>query len=158
MSPPLPSESGCRDAVDRLRTIGSLWRRRHGRRPTTASSDPAEAPEHGARPVEQHAQLRQSRPRLKTDEVGDVLQVARVRILRYLARRGVVHLSPEALEINDELAARDPVLAQPAAAAVSGLPPAGPELRCCLTFTRRLYAWDGVCARRAERQRWYSSS
>ena len=69
-------------------------------------------------------------PRLKTDEVGDVLQVARVRILRYLARRGVVHLSPEALEINDELAARDPVLAQLAAAAVSGLPPAGPELRC----------------------------
>jgi hypothetical protein len=69
-------------------------------------------------------------PRLKTDEVGDVLQVARVRILRYLARRGVVHLSPEALEINDELAERDPVLAQLAAAAVSGLPPAGPELRC----------------------------
>ena len=27
-------------------------------------------------------------PRLKTDEVGDVLQVARVPILRYLARRG----------------------------------------------------------------------
>jgi len=69
-------------------------------------------------------------PRLKTDEVADVLQVARVRILRYLARRGVVHLSPEALEIADELAARDPVLAQLAAAAVSGLPPAGPELRC----------------------------
>jgi hypothetical protein len=53
-----------------------------------------------------------------------------VRILRYLARRGVVHLSPEALEIDDELAARDPMLAQLAAAAVSGLPPAGPELRC----------------------------
>jgi hypothetical protein len=42
----------------------------------------------------------------------------------------VVHLSPEALEINDELAERDPVLAQLAAAAVAGLPPAGPELRC----------------------------
>jgi hypothetical protein len=69
-------------------------------------------------------------PRLATDEVGDVLQVARVRILRYLARRGVVRLLPEALEINDELAERDPVLAQLAAAAVSGLPPAGPELRC----------------------------
>jgi hypothetical protein len=42
----------------------------------------------------------------------------------------VVRLSPEALEINDELTERDPVLAQLAAAAVSGLPPAGPELRC----------------------------
>jgi len=51
-------------------------------------------------------------PRLKTDEVADVLQVACVRILRFLARRGVVHLLPEALEIDDELAARDPVLAQ----------------------------------------------
>jgi len=90
--------------------------------------------------------------------VIDVLQVARVRILRYLARRGVVHLLPETLEIidawaagrlrrprtiagghgnpsrvpmsDDELASRDPVLAQLAAAAVSGLPPAGPEQRC----------------------------
>jgi len=35
-------------------------------------------------------------PRLETDEVADVLQVARVRILRHLARRGVVHLTPEA--------------------------------------------------------------
>ena len=61
--------------------------------------------------------------------VIDVPQVARVRILRYLARRGVVHLSPEALEINDELAARAPVLARLAAGAVSSLPPAGPELR-----------------------------
>ena len=56
-------------------------------------------------------------PRLKTDEVGDVLQVARVRILRYLARQGVVRLLPEALGINDELAERNPVLAQLAAVA-----------------------------------------
>jgi hypothetical protein len=42
----------------------------------------------------------------------------------------VVRLLPEALEIDDELASRDPVLAQLAAAAVAGLPPAGPELRC----------------------------
>ncbi len=96
-------------------------------------------------------------PRLATDEVGDVLQIARLRILRYLARRGVVRLLPETLEMDaweagrlrrprtivggngnpprvpmsdDELAERDPVLAQLAAAAVSGLPPAGPELRC----------------------------
>jgi hypothetical protein len=40
----------------------------------------------------------------------------------------VVRLLPEALEINDELAERDPVLAQLAAAAVSGLPvPSGPR-------------------------------
>jgi hypothetical protein len=43
-------------------------------------------------------------PGLETDEVGDVLQAARVRILRYLARRGVVRLLPEALEVDDELA------------------------------------------------------
>ena len=67
-------------------------------------------------------------PRLKTEEVGDVMQVARVRILRFLARRGVVRVSAEALQIDDELGVRDPVLAQ-LAAAVSGLPPAGPELR-----------------------------
>jgi hypothetical protein len=67
-------------------------------------------------------------PRLKTDEVGDVLQIARVRILRYLARRGVVRLLPEALEVSDDLAERAPVLAQLAAAAVSGLPvPSGPR-------------------------------
>jgi hypothetical protein len=62
--------------------------------------------------------------------IGQDVADARGRILRYLARRGVVRLLPEALAINDELAERDPVLAQPAAAAVSGLPPAGPELRC----------------------------
>lgn len=37
---------------------------------------------------------------------------------------------PEALEIDDGLASRDPVLAQLGAAAVAGLPPAGPEQRC----------------------------
>lgn len=59
-----------------------------------------------------------------------MLQVARVRIVLYLARRGLVRVSPEALEVDDDLAARDPVLAQLAAAAISGLPPARPELRC----------------------------
>jgi hypothetical protein len=79
--------------------------------------------------------------------VIDVLQVARVRILRYLARRGVVRLLPDALEIDDELAERDPVLAQLAAAAVSGLPvPSGPRASHTYTCPTRL--------RRARRQLW----
>jgi hypothetical protein len=66
---------------------------------------------------------------LKTDEVADVLQIAKVRVLKALERRGLVRVTPEALEVDDALAARDPVLAQLAAAAVSGLPPAGPAER-----------------------------
>jgi hypothetical protein len=67
--------------------------------------------------------------RLKTDEVADMLQIAKVRMLKALERRGMVRLSTEALEVDDALAARDPVLAQLAAAAVAGLPPAGPAER-----------------------------
>jgi sensor domain CHASE-containing protein len=63
---------------------------------------------------------------LKTDEVADVVQITKVRVLRALERRGVVRVSPEALEVDEAFAARDPVLAQLAAAAVAGLPPAGP--------------------------------
>ena len=67
---------------------------------------------------------------LKTDEVADVLQVAKVRILKVLERRGAVRVMPDALEIDDGLAARDPVLARLAVAAVAGLPaPAGPRPR-----------------------------
>ena len=66
---------------------------------------------------------------LKTDEVADVVQIAKVRILRALERRGVVRVNPEALEVDEAFAARDPVLAQLAAAAVAGLPPAGPAER-----------------------------
>jgi hypothetical protein len=40
-----------------------------------------------------------------------------------------VRVSPEALEVDDALANHDPVLAQLAAAAVAGLPPAGPAER-----------------------------
>jgi hypothetical protein len=67
--------------------------------------------------------------RLKTDEVADVVQITKARLLKALERRGVVRVSPEALEVDDALAARDPVLAQLAAAAVAGLPPAGPAER-----------------------------
>jgi len=40
-----------------------------------------------------------------------------------------VRVSPDALEVDDAFAARDPVLAQLASAAVAGLPPAGPAER-----------------------------
>jgi hypothetical protein len=68
-------------------------------------------------------------PRLRTDEVADLLQIIRARVLRFLARRGVVDVSDDATVVPDELADKEPVLAQLAAAAVSGLPPAGPERR-----------------------------
>ena len=67
--------------------------------------------------------------RLKTAEVADVVQITKVRVLKALERRGVVRVSPESLEVDDVLSARDPVLAQLAAAAVAGLPPAGPAER-----------------------------
>jgi len=64
--------------------------------------------------------------RLKTDEVADVVQIAKIRVLKALERRGVVRVSAEDLEVDDAFAARDPVLAQLAAAAVAGLPPRAP--------------------------------
>jgi len=68
-------------------------------------------------------------PRLSTQDVADVLQIARVRILKFLVRRNIVEAGPDACLLPDDLALREPALAQLAAAAVSGLPPAGPELR-----------------------------
>lgn len=57
----------------------------------------------------------------------------RARIVRYLERRGVITLGSDAdsdvLCVSEELADRAPALGQLAAAAVSGLAPAGPELR-----------------------------
>ena len=67
--------------------------------------------------------------RLKTDEVADVVQITKARVLKALERRGVVRVSPEALEVDVGFTPRDPVLAQLAAAAVAGLPPAGPAER-----------------------------
>jgi hypothetical protein len=57
--------------------------------------------------------------------VADVLQIIKARVLRALSRLGVVRLSPEELEVDTDLAAKDPILAQLAAAAVTGVPPAG---------------------------------
>ena len=77
-------------------------------------------------------------PHLDTSDLADVLQVIRVRILKYLERRGVMVLRPllgvvesrhELTLLDDDFVEREPALAQLASAAVTGLVPAGPELR-----------------------------
>jgi hypothetical protein len=70
-------------------------------------------------------------PRISDTGVADLLQVIRARLLRYLVRRRVVEDDGEGQTrfLADDLAEREQALAQLAAAAVSGLPPAGPELR-----------------------------
>jgi hypothetical protein len=71
-----------------------------------------------------------SLPHPSTGDVADALQIARARILRHLGRRGVLRVGDDALfSVDDGLAERKPALAQLARAAVSGLAPAGPELR-----------------------------
>jgi hypothetical protein len=61
--------------------------------------------------------------------VEDVLQVVRIRLLNLLERQGVIEDRSELTLLDDGLAEREPALAQFAAAAVSGLPPTGPEQR-----------------------------
>ena len=70
-------------------------------------------------------------PSISNTAVADLLQIIRARLLRFLVRRRVVEGDAEGdtLRLADDLEQRDPALAQLAAAAVSGLPPAGPELR-----------------------------
>ena len=68
-------------------------------------------------------------PRLEPMDVAELLQVVRVRVLRFLERRGVIEDANEFTVLPDDLAEREPALAQLAAAAVSGLAPAGPERR-----------------------------
>jgi hypothetical protein len=72
-------------------------------------------------------QLRQ----LSSLDVAEVLQVARVRILRFLERRGAIAaaLPVEQLELLAESGEQEPSLGALAAAAVSGQVPAGPEFR-----------------------------
>lgn len=57
-------------------------------------------------------------PHLKSDEVADVLQIAKTRILKAFARLGAVEVMPDALAVDDAWTARDPVMAHLAAAAV----------------------------------------
>jgi hypothetical protein len=65
--------------------------------------------------------------------VADAVHVARAHILRYLAQRRVITVDQDAdsdmLTASEQLAERDSALAELAAVAVSGLAPAGPELR-----------------------------
>jgi hypothetical protein len=68
-------------------------------------------------------------PRLSTTDVADLLQVVRVRVCRLLLRLGVIEPDADLAVLPGDLADRQPALAQLAYAAVSGLPPAGPQRR-----------------------------
>jgi hypothetical protein len=70
-----------------------------------------------------------SLPSLSNTQVADLLQTIRARVLALLERRGVIEnkLAPDL--IDDGSAEREPALAALAAAAVTGLSPAGPERR-----------------------------
>jgi hypothetical protein len=71
-------------------------------------------------------------PRLRTDEVADVLQTIRIRVVRLLERRGLLERGDDTqLELcaNERLADSDPALANLARTAVGTEPPSGPELR-----------------------------
>ncbi len=66
-------------------------------------------------------------PRLSTMDAAEVLQIVRARVVRRLVRLGVLAADDDATVVDDVEA--EPVLSQLAAAAVAGLPPAGPEVR-----------------------------
>jgi hypothetical protein len=66
---------------------------------------------------------------LDNGQLADLLQVIRVRVVGYLERRGVIENQGELTVLDGDLREREPALAQLAAAAVSGLTPAGPEER-----------------------------
>jgi hypothetical protein len=68
-------------------------------------------------------------PYLDDSDLADLLQVIRVRVLGFLERRDIIESRHELTLIEDDFAEREPALAQLAAAAVSGLSPAGPDLR-----------------------------
>jgi hypothetical protein len=71
-------------------------------------------------------------PRLRTDEVADVLQTARIRITGLFERRGLLERDGDeqlALRTDDALSDSEPALARLAQTAVGTQPPAGPELR-----------------------------
>jgi len=68
-------------------------------------------------------------PKLETADVQALMQVIRVRVLRYLVRSGIIEDADQLLVLDGELADREPALAALARVAVSGLAPAGPERR-----------------------------
>ena len=57
-------------------------------------------------------------------DVADLLQIVRARVIAFLVRRGVLEDDGDLTLLPDDLAEREPALAQLAAAAVSGLAPA----------------------------------
>ena len=68
-------------------------------------------------------------PYLTSEDVADLLQLARVRILRFLQRQGAI-VETRPLEVsNANAATAEESLQQLAVAAVTGQVPAGPELR-----------------------------
>lgn len=71
-------------------------------------------------------------PRLCTDEVADVLQTVRIRVVHLLERRGLLgHADDAQLELcaNELLADSEPALARLAHTALGTEPPSGPEVR-----------------------------
>jgi hypothetical protein len=68
-------------------------------------------------------------PELATRDVADLVQVVRARVVRLLIHQGVVEDDDTLTVLTDDIAEREPALARLAAAAVSGLAPAGPERR-----------------------------
>jgi hypothetical protein len=66
---------------------------------------------------------------LSNGQVADLMQVVRIRVLRYLARRGVIDDTRELSVVDADFGEREPALAALASASVSGLWPASPERR-----------------------------
>jgi hypothetical protein len=61
-------------------------------------------------------------------DAAEVLQIVRARVVRRLRRLGVLAADAGGASVDDGSDA-EPVLSQLAAAAIAGLPPAGPEVR-----------------------------
>jgi hypothetical protein len=68
-------------------------------------------------------------PSLSNSDVAELLQTIRVRVLACLEKRGVIESRRESVLIDAGSAEHEPGLAALAAAAVTGIAPAGPERR-----------------------------
>ena len=87
-------------------------------------------------------------PHLANDDVANVLQIARTRILALLRRKGV--LADDAVSADAKLGESEPALASLAVASTLGTAPAGPALRrrepVRLRDDRGIGATSGLCA------------
>jgi Putative transposase len=68
-------------------------------------------------------------PSLSSGDVAGVMQAICMRVLRFLARTGIIDDTRELAVLDAEFVEREPALAALASASVSGLAPAGPERR-----------------------------